>query len=361
MIRMGLVCYSSNNGLGVQTQGLAEHLEPSKIMCVDLSGLNKTNQYPERFPDAQFVYGYPTNEDIDIFLEDLDCVLVAETPLNYYLFARARELGIKTAQIPNYEFFDYYWYPNHPKPDLIISPSKWHYEELKTFTDEHGIGLTYLHHPVDRKKLKFKLRKEAKTFLHTAGRSAAYDRNGTEIVIDAAKLLKSNAKIRIHFQGEQGLSHQATNSYEDYLKRLGDESKYPNVKILKYEYERYQDIYDTGDVLLLPRRYGGNCLPMNEALSRGMPVIMTDISPNNQFLPEHWLIPAQKIAEFTPRTTIDIYDSNPVALAAKIDQFAEMNESTMLANNKLADDLADKISWDKMKLKYLKVLSDLCR
>lgn len=38
--------------------------------------------------------------------------------------------------------------------------------------------------------------------------------------------------------------------------------------------------------MILPRKYAGLCLPMNEALMSGLPVIMTDIEPNNVILPK---------------------------------------------------------------------------
>jgi glycosyltransferase involved in cell wall biosynthesis len=46
-----------------------------------------------------------------------------------------------------------------------------------------------------------------------------------------------------------------------------------------------EDLYNGFDAMVLPRRYAGLCLPMNEALISGMPVFMTDVSPNNQILP----------------------------------------------------------------------------
>jgi glycosyltransferase involved in cell wall biosynthesis len=100
------------------------------------------------------------------------------------------------------------------------------------------------------------------------------------------------------------------------------------------EIDNYQDIYHGADALILPRRYGGNCLPLNEAISTGMPVLMPDISPNNQFLDRTWLMPAEIVGQFEPRTVIDIYGVKPEDLAAKIDEFAAMPPEQALAHNK---------------------------
>jgi glycosyltransferase involved in cell wall biosynthesis len=347
---LGILTYSANNGLGIQTQALAEHLSPHKIMLVDLSPLNKAKQYPERFPGVAPVMGIPTKADIDAFLVDIDVVMVAETPLNYYLFSRAKELGVKTVQIPNWEFLDYFTYPHWTKPDMIISPSMWHYDELKKFSDDNGILCEYIHHPVDRDKLPARKITKAKTFLHIAGKPAAHDRAGTNSVIEAAGY--TDAEILLHFHGEQGLAHQLTHTTEDYRQKLRG-----NVTMRVQEFDNYQDIYSVGDVMVMPRRYGGNNLPLNEALSIGMPVIMPDIEPNNNILPKEWLVPAMKTGEFTPRTKVDIYSVDPKALAEKIDWFRSLSEEEMLAESRKAIKIAESISWPVLKPKYLEALN----
>lgn len=359
-MKLGLIARADNSGLGVQTHEFYLHMKPHKTLVMDISDQNGNKIYPERYPDATFVKGLLRAGDIDDFLEDLDVVFVAEAPYNYYLYARARELGVKTAVQYNYEFFDWFANPNFPKPDMLIAPSKWHYDDIQKWCNQHGVKHVYLHCPVNRDKLPPRQIKQARTFLHIGGRSAAHDRNGTKTIIEASKYLTTDAQILIHFQGEQGLPHQATHSIADYadmLTRLGNEDK---VTIQQIDFENYQDAYGQGDVLLLPRRYGGNCLPLNEALSVGMPVIMTDISPNSAFLPSDWLVPAEKIDEFTPRTTIDIYGSDPIALALRIDQFYNFTESQFGVANQYALRLAHSISWDAMKSQYQGYLEGLC-
>lgn len=364
-LRIGLVARADNTGLGIQTHEFYRHMEPHKTMVVDISRYNGNQQYPERYPGAQFVFGMPTAEDIERFLQDLDVVFVAEAPYNYYLYQRARELGVKTAVQYNYEFFDWFIHPEWPKPDMLIAPSVWHYEEVNAWCNSMGlsgqpIAHVYLHCPVNRDVLPRREILEAKTFLHVAGRSAAHDRNGTLSVIAASKYLKSDATIVVHFQGEQGIGHQATHTFDDYFSYLNEHGG-EQIIMTQGEHKDYQDIYKNGDVLLLPRRYGGNCLPLNEAMSVGMPVIMSDISPNNKLLPPEWLVPATHINTFTPRTTIDIYDVSPQELAAKIDEFATMGPKRFKRETDLADAIADSISWSRLKPRYLNAFEGLCR
>jgi len=76
----------------------------------------------------------------------------------------------------------------------------------------------------------------------------------------------------------------------------------------------------------MPRRYGGACLPMNEALAAGLPVIMTDVDPNNKILPKEWLVSASKKTEFMARIMITVYESNIQELADRLTEWATDNE-----------------------------------
>jgi hypothetical protein len=58
---------------------------------------------------------------------------------------------------------------------------------------------------------------------------------------------------------------------------------------------------------------------MTEALCAGMPVIMTDISPNNQILPPHWVVKANPTGRFMTRTWIDMYTVDHQALGMRLD------------------------------------------
>lgn len=356
-MRLGLIARADNTGLGNQTWEFYRHMKPAKTMVVDISAYNGNKQFPERYPhNATFVKGFPNLGDIRDFLEGLDVVFFAESPYNHAFYSIAREMGVKTATQYNYEFFDWFAHPELPHPDMLIAPSRWHYAEVDKWAQENNVKHVYLHCPVDRQKLPFVPKHQAKRFLHMVGKSAAFDRNGTETVIDASKFVQSDVEIVLHFQGEQGLGHQATHTIADYEARIKSNGNPEKIKVQHYDPASYEEVYKNFDVLLLPRRYGGNCLPLNEALSTGMIVFMPDISPNNHWLPPHWLLPAQKIGEFTPRATVDIYGVDPKALAERIDWFANNSQGVIDTESRIADALASQIDWDVMKQMYEKEL-----
>lgn len=347
-MRLGLIARADDTGLGNQTLEFYRHMHPAKTMVVDISHLNGNPNYFERYPDAQIIHGFPRTADIDTFLQDLDVVFLAESPYNYWLYERARQLGVKTACQYNYEFFDWYSHPHLPTPDLLIAPSKWHYDKVEEFAKARAIKHVYLHCPVNRELLPFVEKRQAKKFLHIAGKPAAVDRNGTETVLDCVEYLQQDVEVYVTVQSPKYL--------EDWIKRGKGN---PKLHFLDTSaVSDYAELYKNMDVLLFPRRYGGNCLPLNEALSTGMPVIMPDISPNNSWLPQQWLLPADKVGEFKPRMVIDVFGVKPEVLAAKIDELATMPD--FVDQSRMADTIAKQIDWAILAPRYREELEALC-
>lgn len=346
-IAIGTIVYSTNTGLGVELKDFTDHIDCKKVMLADISKLNGTQTHHERFPGAFITTnGFPVKEEIDRFLEGLDLVFIKETPLDYYLFERANELGIKTILDYNWEFLDYLNQPDLPKPTFFKAPTLWHYNDLP-FENKK-----YLNVPVNRELLKPRDITGFKNFLHIAGRPAVHDRNGTETTIRAFnKVHKVGISLTVRVQDKVRAEE---------LKQLVNELKDSRIIIDENDVENYWEIYNGFDCLIMPRKYGGLCLPMQEALSCGMPVIMTDVSPNNEFLPMNWLVPANKTGEFQTRSTIDIFEASAELLAKYIEEFATMGAEKAIAENEVAKSLGDYLSWEKMKPRYLQLFEDVC-
>lgn len=333
-MRLGLIARSDRTGLGYQTKDYYDHLKPLKTMLIDLSILNGQRQNYDWYKPDLIIKGFPNDLQIKEFLRGLDVVLTAETPYNYSLYTIAHKMGIKVANVINWEFFDHLIHPEYELPDLIIMPSMWHYEDAENFALSKGIKCVYLHHPVDRNKIPFRQRATSKMF-HIAGKPASHDRNGTYDFLRACP------------------DGRVTTQDEEYARKLRGEFRHSNIFT---GIDNQKTIYDMGDVLVFPRKYGGNCLPLNEALSAGCPVIMPDISPNNHLLPKEWLVPAEIVDSFTPRTKIDIYKTDHNELVKKIQWFREQDISALSLQ---ANEIADSISWTTMKPKWEQELENL--
>jgi hypothetical protein len=157
------------------------------------------------------------------------------------------------------------------------------------------------------------LSKDHKRILHIGGKKAAKDRNGTDSIFEMIKHSKEDYEIVIKSQT-----------------KFNSMCKDPRVKIEIANTDDRQDMYKGFDAMVLPRRYAGLCLPMNEALMSGIPVFMTDISPNNAILPSEWLVESTVIDRFRTKSLVDVYDVNPKKLAKIIDDYIKDSDKVKI-------------------------------
>lgn len=342
--RLGIMAFATDTGLGVQTRALYDHLRPAKTIVVDLSKLNGMPLHPEWYPDAwRFVRGFPTDRDCAELLDGLDSLIICETPLNYRLFELARQRGVRTVLQPNPEFFDYFNRPGLTRPAMIGLPSAW--MEAEIHRSVPGTLVQQLPVPIELAGLPQRTITQARRFFHIAGRPAVHDRNGTLDFIAAAKMAARHlpeAVFTVYCQ-------QPTLDIERALRgspiRLVGHVAHP------------ADMYLDGDVLVLPRRYGGLCLPAREAVGCGIPVLMPAVSPNTDWLPSGWLVPVTYQRErFMTRTAITIYHVNiPLLAQHMVDLY--LDDSLAQQSHREAQAIAQQLSWDSLLPLYEEVMT----
>lgn len=315
-MKLGIIARSDNTGLGNQTRELAKMLLPSKILLINSESFNKNKQHPEwysGYSNVTEINGFPNDKETLSFLTGLDAVLSCETFYNVGLIESAHNLGVKTMLQYNYEFLDHLSRPNRRLPDMLISPSYWNLEYI-----ERKFGrktkVIYLPPPTDEALFSdaknINMSKSHNRILHIAGKAAAKDRNGTQTVIDMMKHSKKDFELVIKTQSK--LEYRINDS------RITVDYSNPDNR---------EEMYSGYDAMVLPRRYAGLCLPMNESLLSGLPVFMTDISPNNQVLPKEWLAQSSKMDDLMTRTMIDVYKADPVHLANIVDEYMSSNKT----------------------------------
>lgn len=333
-IQVGLIARADNRGLGTQTWELFRHLKPAKTMVVDIPSVQPLPMRFDRFRDAVIVQGWPGTDNMRRFAQDLDVVFTCEIPYHRSIYD-----FVPTVLQYNYEFLDIHG----EKPALFAAPSSWHYDDVP------WDNKTLLQVPIATERFTMTWHPPvARRFLHIVGRPAIHDRNGTIDLLQALHYVKSTIRVTIRCQ------------QHNFVKNMLREyhiSVPPNVLLLLDERDRenYWENYADQDVLVMPRRFGGLCLPAQEAIGAGMPVIMPDISPNNDWLPVEWLTPATKHHQFMARNQIDVYRTDPRVLAAKMDQFATDGEFYR-ATAHTAGLLAHELSWKSLLPAYRKVL-----
>lgn len=337
-MRIGLIARADSRGLGVQCKGFHDALHPDATMVVDCPSVNPLPLRRDWYPKATWIRGLPSASDFRKWLDGLSVVYTAETGYGQALWPEAERARVKTILHANYEFLD-----RNDRPTIWAVPSMWHFDEFPEPRQFLPVPIALDRFPDLQRPAT------ATNFCHVIGRPAVHDRNGTRDLLAALPYVRSRVTVTIRCQDPA------------YVPSLLHARSIPaNVELVIHSADipNYWDLYAGQDVLVMPRRFGGLCLPVNEALGAGMPVIMPNISPNNTWLPADWLVPATKTGQFTAKTCIDIHATDPQALAAKIDQFA--TDRTFYAEAQTtARDLAKRNSWDALLPEYQRVLASL--
>lgn len=317
-MRLGIIARCDNTGLGNQTRELVNMLKPERVMVINSQSFSKNKQFTNWYRDYEchHIRGFPRSHEIESFLKGLDVILSCETFYNKDFISMAKEKGIKTILQYNYEFLDNLQRPELDLPDVLLSPSYW---ALEAVTEAFGdrTKVLYLPPPTDpdlfagvRAK---NVNQDYNKLLHIGGKAAHLDRNGTRSIIEMLDYSTADYKIVIRTQSQLDLN-----------------TKNPRLSIEFDNVLNRENMYSEFDAMILPRRYAGLCLPMNEALMSGLPVFMTDISPNNRVLPKEWLVGAKRTGDFKARAMIDVYEADPKQLAKIVDDYINNKNKTDL-------------------------------
>jgi glycosyltransferase involved in cell wall biosynthesis len=310
----GIIARCDNTGLGNQTRDLVRMLSPDRILLVNSAKFNNNKQYPEWYDgyNVTMTNGFPTKQEVAIFMDGLNSVLTCETFYHPHFINLAQRRKVKTLMQYNYEFLDHLNKPDMPLPTYMISPSYWKVDETIA---KFGNDTKVVHIPPPIYLDDFKsarennMSKDHKRILHIGGKAASQDRNGTQTVIDMLRHSKADYELVIRSQSELNINYKDS--------RL-------TVEIGNIDSR--SEMYNGFDAMVMPRRYAGLCLPMNEALVSGLPVFMTDISPNNQILPSDWLVSSSKVSTLMTRVKLDVYEADVKELAKKIDRYIDSDK-----------------------------------
>lgn len=346
-VKVGLFgARADSRGLAHQTAAFANHLHPDRVFGIDMTADNLSpyptdwSPYTDFAREGDFTWAPLSNIDEDVarkWLRGLDVVFGAETFYRPEFVDWARAEGVRTILQVNPEFAPW-WntalrHPPPTKPDVLIAPTTWLLSKMP--------GVIHLPCPVDRQRFPFRLRTEANHFVHTAGHPAMGDRAGTRTVL-ATLARMPQTRLTIRAQQPLGLT-------TPHMKRS-------NVTIQETSFPDSRDLYADADVIILPRRYGGQHLGVNEALSSGCPVVMLHREPER-----HWggVLTIQARARAKMRTQfgmIERYDTSAILVAETMKKLIAAPKLVEELSRR-ADEYAESISWDTLLPRY-RVLFD---
>lgn len=262
-MKLGMLVRAEDRGLGIQSWEAWRHLSPDVTVVVDMGELSRGwCQHFDRYPGAVRAPfdGHRLDDVAFDALRDVDVILSFETLYDW----RLTQLGPATVVQVNPEFYKHGVDPSLPHPTSWWAPTPWLLDRLppeRTRLVPVPVALDRWPDPVAASPSVGPLR-----VLHVAGKPAHLDRNGTTALQEALRQVRSDVVVTVRAQ----------------TPIAGPRRLPPNVE-LRVEHRNepaYWRLYDDQHVLVMPRRYGGLCLPVQEAMAAALGVVMPETAPN---------------------------------------------------------------------------------
>lgn len=340
--RVGLIARADNRGLGHLTWEFARHVNPERTLVIDVTASSFPNHL-DRYTDPLVVrwdpdrrhFGQGDTTLVRSWLDGLDVVYSAETFYDWRIVDWCAEKGVATVLHVMPELL-----PEElpAEPTEVWAPTTWRVGEFRC---DRVIPVPVAERPHDRSQAP-QLR-----VLHVAGRRAAKDRNGTTALLRALREVKELMTVTITTQ-EFTLPHVDLPSHVHLRTRFGGDAP-----------SDYWRLYDWHDVLVMPRRYGGLCLPVQEAAQAGLAVIMSDTPPNADYPGmQVYSRPAGSI--ITPAGHIPMVTVDAEALAETLDRFSSTTWMLDAARTQ-STSWAEEHSWGVLLPKYQEALTEASR
>ncbi len=273
-MRIGLSGFNTATGLGYQNRDLIDKLPIATWLIVEHPS-KPSMETPADLPVV--VSPITASEDrIQDWLGEIDCLLFYEQPLIGELPGLARQRGIAVACIANWEWLNpaSKWID---EIDAFVCPNRHTFDLLSKWKAERGANwkLEHVPAPVDTNRFRPVVRRKCESFLFINGQGGVCPyfpgwirhrkgppRKGLDVVLKAARKVP-DISILIHSQAElpAGIPRNVT---------------------LLPAVEENHELFATGDVAIQPSYFEGTGLQMIETLASGMPLVSTDAAPMNE-------------------------------------------------------------------------------
>lgn len=342
-MNLGLIARNEvARGLAIQSHSFYENMPVDRVLEIIMpfgrNGESATDWYPGSIKAEYDDQLHGLESDVMInFLEGLDIVFTAETPYDWSMTELCKQLKVKLVIQGNPEFYKHgrpKGPPEHQQPTEWWWPTMWRMGMLpagplmpcpqpdRPFTPEAHDGPLRV--------------------LHTVGKKAWKDRNGTDIFTQAIRLTKEPLEVTMH-----GIDGELPEIWPQ---------KNVTWFIIPNAVEDRWTAYEHQDVLVLPRRYGGNCLPALEAAACGLAVMMPNHQPNDELAVI--LTKNNQIRnEVLPCGVTAFADPDPWDIAAQLDRLAT-DRQALLVHQHHQHLTAPR--WENWRPRYLKRMENLC-
>lgn len=313
---------ADDGGLGVMTQEIARHLQPDRVLVPRLEGgsANRDGFDVSRFTgdggssvrEEAWDGGMFSDSSLRWVVDEVQAVYTAETCYDERLAHLCAERGVRLFIHAMPELFGPELRAAQELGARILLPTSW---ERHRFNGDTRI----LPVPVARDRLPGTERRTIKTFLHPSA-PAMLDRNGTDLVREAIGHVKNACTLIV---SGPGAPKERT--------RVGV------VDVVPLDHQRnYWQVYEDADALVLPRRYGGLSLPMQEAASCGFPIVTTRLSPQDEWVNDRTMVVCDdsRVRSATMKGgRFYVHDADPLRVANVMDALLTDEEMASAASN----------------------------
>lgn len=333
-MNVGTICYACHSGLGHLARDFIRHGIVNRILLIRHSHYQN---YPDWYPSP---VAYPRCETVR-FLRGLDVLLAFENAFLWDVASVAKQQGVKFVLIPNYEYTPW---PIKVEPDLVLCASLL---DADLFKERHRTA--FLPIPVDTEKFRWRLRERALAFVHNPGHGGYDWREGTPWLVEAMRLVKSPAKLRINLQcGERRTRIEECRNWD-----LPE-----NIEIDVRERPGEAELWQDADVCVAPQKYNGMSLPLQEAFASGMLVMTTRRYPMTTWLPDEPMIPVKSTERHRGSLSREIERCilDPQDIASTIDEWYSRDITKFSLAGR---EWVECHSWDMLKPKYQEILESL--
>lgn len=337
-MRIGLIARCEiARGLAIQSRNFYDNMPVDDVLLIEMPRPDCA-EAPEWYPGSTIVQYNPTRHELDEsivreWLRGLDVVFTVETPYDWRVPLWCKELGVKLVIQGNPEFVRHMDDPSLPHPDAWWWPTSWRLDKLPP-----GKVMPVPQPSMRRLPLNTE---EPLRLVHVVGKRAYADRNGTDIL---QWLIRSvTAKVKLTVYGIDG--------------QLPEFRRMRNVEIELHPdgVDDRWEMYHNQDVLVMPRRYGGLCLPALEAAAMGLVVMMPDCSPNEELAAHHHIRGRQRPLRLACGV-IQMTEANPGDFAFAIDNLARHRDWLQIAQQEQYDLLPRWSEWRQRYLDEMKAL-----
>lgn len=330
-MRIGLVARSNRKGLGTMTAEFHQHMAPARTLVVRLPA--DEGGYPFEGDTRVVDFDGALPEDaMDWLIAGSDVIYSAETPYDYRLLERASAAGVRTVLHGMWEFLAYRHQRDLPRPTIFAAPSPWHLAEWPTPVAHLAVPLPDLEH----RKPRFPV----ETLVHPGGSPARGDRNGTQALLEALPFVRRAMRIVLRTWSPPR------------RRRLPSRIDL----VIKPSAPDWREVTADADAIVIPRRYGGLCLPIQEATARHLPVLALAREREAGY-PHAAHVPIARSRPMgLPCGPVERADVDPRLLARSIDH--------LVADREMAEEMAEasatfarQRSWEALRPAYEAVLA----